>query len=118
MGMHFAGTVDTIGKDVTEFVPGDEVFGACTGALAEYASRRVREDVRVAGRHGANDALGDLRFRLLKPRVDRYDNPVELIQDRQRIEQMAANSSHLASKDAAGRVATTMEKYTTHEARV
>jgi UDP-N-acetylglucosamine--N-acetylmuramyl-(pentapeptide) pyrophosphoryl-undecaprenol N-acetylglucosamine transferase len=42
----------------------------------------------------------------------------ELIQDRQRIEQMAANSSHLASKDAAGRVATTMEKYTTHEARV
>src|SRR5213592_1123128 len=42
----------------------------------------------------------------------------ELIQDRHRIEQMAANSSHLASKDAAGRVATTMEKYTTHEARV
>src|SRR6266481_300700 len=42
----------------------------------------------------------------------------ELIQDRQRIERMAANSSHLASKDAAGRVATTMEKYTTHEARV
>ena len=42
----------------------------------------------------------------------------ELIQDRQRIEQMAANSSHLAPKDAAGRVATTMEKYTTHESRV
>ncbi len=42
----------------------------------------------------------------------------ELIQDPKRIEQMAANSSHLASKDAAGRVATTMEKYTTHEARV
>src|SRR6267143_4992397 len=32
----------------------------------------------------------------------------ELIQDRQRIERMAANSSHLAPKDAAGRVATTM----------
>ena len=42
----------------------------------------------------------------------------ELMQDRQKIEQMAANSSHLAPKDAAGRVATTMEKYTTHEARV
>ena len=41
----------------------------------------------------------------------------ELIQDRQRIEQMAANCSRLAPKDAAGRVATTMEKYTTHEAR-
>ena len=42
----------------------------------------------------------------------------ELIQDRQRIEQMAANCSRLAPKDAAGRVATTMEKYTTHEARL
>jgi hypothetical protein len=41
-----------------------------------------------------------------------------LIQDPQRIEQMAANSAHLAPKDAAGRVATTMEKYTTHEARL
>jgi UDP-N-acetylglucosamine--N-acetylmuramyl-(pentapeptide) pyrophosphoryl-undecaprenol N-acetylglucosamine transferase len=42
----------------------------------------------------------------------------ELIQDRQRIEQMAANCSRLAPKDAAGRVATTMEKYTAHEPRV
>src|SRR5437899_8707220 len=42
----------------------------------------------------------------------------ELSQDRQRIEQMAAKCSHLAPKDAAGRVANMMEKYTTHEARV
>jgi UDP-N-acetylglucosamine--N-acetylmuramyl-(pentapeptide) pyrophosphoryl-undecaprenol N-acetylglucosamine transferase len=42
----------------------------------------------------------------------------ELIQDPQRIQQMAANCSRLAPKDAAGRVATTMEKYTTHEARL
>src|SRR5215468_9943725 len=42
----------------------------------------------------------------------------ELIEDPGRIQQMAANSSHLAPKDAAGRVATTMEKYTTHEARL
>src|SRR5213592_998897 len=42
----------------------------------------------------------------------------ELMQDRQRIERMAANCSRLAPKDAAGRVATTMEKYTTHEARI
>src|SRR6266581_1365821 len=39
----------------------------------------------------------------------------ELMQDRQKIERMAANCSRLAPKDAAGRVATTMEKYTTHE---
>jgi UDP-N-acetylglucosamine--N-acetylmuramyl-(pentapeptide) pyrophosphoryl-undecaprenol N-acetylglucosamine transferase len=42
----------------------------------------------------------------------------ELMQDRQKIAEMAVNCSRLASKDAAGRVATTMEKYTTHEARV
>src|SRR5438034_4506161 len=42
----------------------------------------------------------------------------ELIQDPQLIQQMAANCSRLAPKDAAGLVATTMEKYTTHEARL
>src|SRR5437660_8827524 len=42
----------------------------------------------------------------------------ELIQDPERLQQMAANCSRLAPKDAAGHVATTMEKYTTHEARL
>lgn len=42
----------------------------------------------------------------------------ELMQSPQRLQQMAANCARLAPKDAAGRVATTMEKYTTHEARV
>ena len=42
----------------------------------------------------------------------------ELIEDRERIRQMAANSSRLAPKDAAGHVVTTMERYTTHEARL
>jgi NADPH:quinone reductase-like Zn-dependent oxidoreductase len=32
----FSGTVEAIGKDVTEFKLGDEVFGVRTGALAEY----------------------------------------------------------------------------------
>jgi UDP-N-acetylglucosamine--N-acetylmuramyl-(pentapeptide) pyrophosphoryl-undecaprenol N-acetylglucosamine transferase len=40
----------------------------------------------------------------------------ELMQDPQRMQQMAANCSRLAPKDAAGHVANTMEKYTTHEA--
>jgi len=35
-GSDFAGTVEAIGKDVTEFKPGDEVFGVRAGALAEY----------------------------------------------------------------------------------
>jgi len=41
----------------------------------------------------------------------------ELIEDPERIRQMAANSARLAPTDAAGRVATTMERYTTREAR-
>jgi UDP-N-acetylglucosamine--N-acetylmuramyl-(pentapeptide) pyrophosphoryl-undecaprenol N-acetylglucosamine transferase len=42
----------------------------------------------------------------------------ELIEHPERIQQMAANSSRLAPQDAAGRVVTTMERYTTHEARL
>ena len=36
-GTDVAGTVEAIGKDVTQLRPGDEVFGWCTGAFAEYA---------------------------------------------------------------------------------
>ena len=37
-GTDIAGTVEAVGKDVHELRPGDEVFGWCTGAFAEYAS--------------------------------------------------------------------------------
>jgi NADPH:quinone reductase-like Zn-dependent oxidoreductase len=37
-GTELAGRVEAIGKKVTQFQPGDEVFGWCTGAFAEYAS--------------------------------------------------------------------------------
>ncbi len=36
-GTDIAGTVETVGKDVTQLRAGDEVFGWCTGAFAEYA---------------------------------------------------------------------------------
>src|SRR5438128_6010365 len=44
-GSDFSGTVEAVGRKVTEFKPGDEVFGVRAGALAEYicvtASRAV-----------------------------------------------------------------------------
>ena len=42
LGWDVAGCVETVGKKVTRFHLGDEVFAACSGALAEYAC--VAED--------------------------------------------------------------------------
>ncbi len=39
-GTDVAGRVEAIGKDVTRFQAGDEVFGICDGAFAEYATAR------------------------------------------------------------------------------
>jgi NADPH:quinone reductase-like Zn-dependent oxidoreductase len=40
IGADLAGVVEAVGKDVTEFGPGDEVFGTSGGSWAEYAPSR------------------------------------------------------------------------------
>jgi NADPH:quinone reductase-like Zn-dependent oxidoreductase len=46
LGVDFAGTVEAVGKDVTKLRPGEEVFGWCTGAFAEYAHASEDQFVR------------------------------------------------------------------------
>ncbi len=36
LGVDYAGTVEAVGKNVTQFKPGEEVFGGKDGALADY----------------------------------------------------------------------------------
>jgi NADPH:quinone reductase-like Zn-dependent oxidoreductase len=40
-GRAFAGRVEAVAENVTEFRPGDAVFGTCDGAFADYATARV-----------------------------------------------------------------------------
>ena len=70
-GMDVAGTVEAIGSNVTQFRPGDEVYGTCNGAFAEYASARADTlapkpsnltfEQAAAVPHGAITALQGLR---------------------------------------------------------
>jgi NADPH:quinone reductase-like Zn-dependent oxidoreductase len=45
-GVDMAGTVEAVGPNVTEFKPGDEVFGERDGAFAEYVCAREKSVAR------------------------------------------------------------------------
>jgi NADPH:quinone reductase-like Zn-dependent oxidoreductase len=47
LGVDFAGTIESVGKNVTNFKPGDDVFGGRGGAFAEYVCRRAEGAVAL-----------------------------------------------------------------------
>lgn len=47
MGVDFAGTVEVVGDDVTNYKKGDAVFGGRNGAFGEYLTKRVSAGVTL-----------------------------------------------------------------------
>jgi NADPH:quinone reductase-like Zn-dependent oxidoreductase len=64
LGVDVAGQVETVGRNVTQFKPGDEVFGLCRGAFAEYAcaseSRLARKQESVTFEQAASVPIAGL----------------------------------------------------------
>src|SRR5581483_5732187 len=62
LGTDFAGVVEAVGKDVQGLQPGDEVFGGCPAAWAEYASavNVVRKPANVSFEEAATAPIAGL----------------------------------------------------------
>ncbi len=64
LGVDMAGQVEAVGRNITQFKPGDEVFGACRAAFAEYAcaseSRLVMKPNKVTFEQAASVPVAGL----------------------------------------------------------
>ena len=64
LGVDVAGQVETVGSNVTQFKPGDEVFGVSRGAFAEYAcaseSKLARKPENVTFEQAASVPIAGL----------------------------------------------------------
>src|SRR6266699_3313053 len=64
LGVDLAGQVEAVGSKVTQFRPGDEVFGCTRGAFAEYAcaadSKVVSKPANVSFEHAASVPIAGL----------------------------------------------------------
>jgi NADPH:quinone reductase-like Zn-dependent oxidoreductase len=49
VGRDVAGSVEAVGQHVTQFQPGDHVFGTCRGAFAEYGCAGAGGEGSVGG---------------------------------------------------------------------
>jgi NADPH:quinone reductase-like Zn-dependent oxidoreductase len=58
LGVDLAGTVEAVGKDVTVFRPGDEVFGASDASWAEYAAAGATKLARKPANLSFEEAAG------------------------------------------------------------
>jgi NADPH:quinone reductase-like Zn-dependent oxidoreductase len=58
VGREFAGTVEAVSGNVTELRPGDDVFGAAGGSLAEYVAVPVERVARKPARVSFEQAAG------------------------------------------------------------
>ena len=77
LGRDLAGQVEAVGKDVSQFKPGDEVFGSVYGALAEYVCSTGRALVKKPANvtfeqaasipHAGQTALQGLRQAKIQP---------------------------------------------------
>ncbi len=64
LGADVAGVVDAVGRNVTQFKPGDEVYGVCQGAFAESVctaeSKVVKKPDSVSFEHAASIPIAAL----------------------------------------------------------